>query len=137
MILKGKRIFIIEDDTHNRFIMQSILQAAGAVVDGDRWRSDAYMLKLVNYLPVDLITLDLTLLNGISGYHVFDQIRANRLFDGVRIVAVSGAEPHITSEATRQRGFHGFIAKPINVKLYPQQLAAVLDGQPVWHVPQF
>jgi two-component system, cell cycle response regulator DivK len=132
-MLHGKRIFIIEDDPNNRFIMQSLLEARGAVVDSERWKSDASILKLVHFLPIDLITLDLSLLNNISGFDIYRQLRDNLLFQHIPIVVVSGKEPREANATAYQLGFSGFIPKPINVKQYPQQLADIIAGQSLWY----
>jgi two-component system cell cycle response regulator DivK len=32
-------------------------------------------------------------------------------------------------------GFDGFLGKPINADLFPDQLKRLLDGQAVWYIP--
>jgi len=82
---------------------------------------------------VDLIILDLMLHNGISGYDIFDQIRAVPTYDAVPIVAVSAAEPAIALPKTQRQGFSGFISKPIDDTLFPKQVAQLLAGEQVWY----
>jgi two-component system cell cycle response regulator DivK len=35
-------------------------------------------------------------------------------------------------ERAREAGFDGFIAKPLNVKNFPDQVRAILQGEQVW-----
>lgn len=84
-------------------------------------------------MPVDAILLDLMLPGGISGYKVFEQIRAEPMFAKVPVVAVSAADSIVAIHACQKSGFSGFIAKPIDVNLFPQQIAGIIRGEQVWH----
>jgi CheY-like chemotaxis protein len=129
--LQGKRIFIVEDNSQNRVVYQMVLLAENAIFEFDRWGKDA-LWRLQAFGQVDLIILDLMLHSGVSGYDIFEEIRAMPEFDGVPIVAVSAADPAVAIPRTQQMGFAGFIAKPIDDDLFPQQLIAILAGETVW-----
>jgi CheY-like chemotaxis protein len=132
MQLKGKTIFIVEDNTQNRVVFQMVLVVNGARVEFDRWGREC-MSRLKNLVQLDLIVLDLMLNNGISGYDIFREIRNLTTYDSVPIVAVSAAEPAIALPKTKELGFSGFIAKPIDDELFPQQLARLIAGEQVWY----
>src|SRR5690348_5891228 len=121
MQLKNKLIFIVEDNTQNRVVFQMALVMTGARVEFERWGKDA-IARLENFRSVDLIILDLMLSNGISGYDIFTQIRALPQYAAIPILAVSAAEPAIALPKTREMGFSGFIAKPIDDDLFPRQI---------------
>lgn len=74
MSLRGKRIFVVEDNMENRVVYHMIFMREGAVFEFGRWGGDAIRL-LDRFRPVDLIILDLTLTMGMSGYSLFDEIR--------------------------------------------------------------
>ncbi len=131
MLLSGKRIFIVEDDVGNRSIAQFMLEAQGATIAFDRWGKDA-VLRLRAFAPVHLILLDLMLPVPLTGFDVFDQIRANPEFDGIPIVAVSATDAGSVLPKLQEKGFNGFIAKPISFRTFPQQVAAVMNGEEVW-----
>lgn len=131
MDLRGKRIFIVEDNLDNRMVLRIALTKRGAFVDFEAWGMQT-MHKLKSFAPVDLILLDLMLAKGISGYKIFDEIRAVPAFAEVPIVAVSAAEPSEAIARCMAQGFDGFIAKPINSTLFAEQLGKVLDGEKVW-----
>jgi CheY-like chemotaxis protein len=132
MLLDNKQIFIVEDNLQNRIIFQLALTRHGAQLHFEPWGSRA-LLQLQGLHQIDLIILDLMLANGVSGFDIFDQIRANPAFDSVPIVAVSAIDPSSAIPRTQQKGFSGFIGKPIDNELLPQQLAAVIDGEKVWY----
>jgi CheY-like chemotaxis protein len=130
-MLQGKRIFIVEDNIQNRVVFTIVLQIHGGRVEFDRWGRET-LSRLRNFPNVDLIILDLMLPNGITGYQVFDEIRALPTYAQVPIIAVSAAEPAFALPKTREKGFDGFIAKPIDDELFPKQLARVMAGEKVW-----
>jgi CheY-like chemotaxis protein len=132
MLLDNKKIFIVEDNLQNRIIFQLALTRHGAELHFEPWGSRT-LLQLQGLSQIDLIILDLMLANGISGFDIFDQIRACPQFDRVPVIAVSAIDPSTAIPKTQQKGFSGFIGKPINDELFPKQLAAVIDGEEIWH----
>lgn len=133
MLLNGKHIFIVEDNLQNRIIFQMSLIRHGAIMDFERWGKDA-LCRLNNLPHLDVIILDLMLAEGYSGFDIFDEIRAQPKFASVPIVAVSAMDPSVAAPKARSKGFAGFIAKPIDIDLLPQQLAQIMDGKPVWYL---
>jgi CheY-like chemotaxis protein len=131
-LLKGRRIFYVEDDLMNLTLTQAILEAAGATFASDRWMRETTVSRLVAFMPVDMILLDLMFPNNITGYDIFDTIRQNPAFDSIPVVAVSASDPAIEVPKTQRRGFAGFIGKPINLHRFPRLLAQILDGEQLW-----
>ncbi|MBL8156940.1 MAG: response regulator [Anaerolineae bacterium] len=132
MILKNKRIFIIEDDVRNRIVFQMALVREGAVVDFERW--DDHMLSRMRSTtnPIDLIVLDLMLPGNRSGFDLYDQIRTIEHLNGVPVVAVSAMDPSLAMPIAISKGLDGFIAKPIDTYHFPRQLLQVIEGKPFW-----
>ncbi|MBX3083144.1 MAG: response regulator [Anaerolineae bacterium] len=135
MQLRGKRIFVVEDNMDNRVVYQLIFTREGAMVDFERWGPGA-ISQLKRFRPVDLIILDLMLARGASGYALFQDIRALPEFDDVPIIAVSSADPGEAIYRTRALGFSGYIAKPIDHHLFPEQIQRIMQGEFVWHEGQ-
>jgi CheY-like chemotaxis protein len=130
--LTGKRIFITEDDTLNRMVYKMILGKAGAVTDFDRWGKETiWRIKVFN---PELIILDLMLPIGTSGFEVFSEIRKLPDFTHIPIVAISAAEPAFVLPKCQELGFSGFIAKPIEEELLPDQLLRLIEGDQVWYL---
>lgn len=132
MFLKGKLIFVVEDNLQNRIVFQMSLLRHGAKTEFERWGRDA-VSRLAHLSNVDLIILDLMLFNGISGLDLIGEIRALPRYISTPIVAVSAMDPSVAIPQVRARGFNGFIAKPIDDQLFPKQIAALLTGETLWH----
>ena len=132
MLLKNKNIFIVEDNAQNRVVFKMILLVHGAVIEFDRWGEEAIQ-KLQRFEDPHLIILDLNLAGTLTGFDIYDRIRAIPVFSTVPIVAVSATEPSIGIPKTCAKGFAGFIAKPIDDELFPKQVARVMAGEQVWY----
>lgn len=132
MLLKGKRIFLTEDNLTNRSVIQLLLERDGAIFAFERWGTETTE-RLQKFAPVDIILLDLMLPNNVTGLDLFDQIRALPAFEHVPIVAVSAKDPSIAIPEVQAKGFNGFIAKPINRLRFTQQIASIIAGEQIWH----
>ncbi len=131
MLLSNKRIFLIEDDLKNLNMMQLMLEKYEARISYERWGHDT-TLHLQLFAPVDLILLDLNFPNGVSGFDIYDAIRALPAFATVPIAAVSAADASETLPIAQAKGFAGYISKPVDFVLFPQQVAALIEGRHIW-----
>jgi|APSaa5957512622_1039677.scaffolds.fasta_scaffold225864_1 CheY-like chemotaxis protein len=131
MQLKGKRIFVIEDDPTNLAIIATMLRRAGASVPFDTWGTGAINSLKVS-MPIDLILLDLALPRGVSGYNIYNDIQAVPELKDIPVVVVTAADPSIEMPKARQKGLNGFISKPLFYRTFGNSISAILDGQQVW-----
>jgi two-component system, cell cycle response regulator DivK len=133
MLLKGKRIFYVEDDVKNRAIVQMMLEREGAIISFERWgRSDEALARLQEFLPIDLILLDLMFPRGISGYDVYAALRQQPALGNIPVAAISASDPTIEIPRARQLGFAGFISKPISLHTFAKTIVTILNGEAVW-----
>lgn len=131
MLLKDKRVFIVEDDLKNRAIAQLLLERDGAKTYFDRWGTDT-IPRLRQFMPVDVVLLDLMFPRGVTGYDVFKQIRSHPEFRHVPIVAVSASDASTAIPLTKDMGFAGFIAKPLDFNNFTKLIHEIMKGVPVW-----
>lgn len=131
MILKGKRIFFVEDNVANKTILLMILEMAGATVEFER--TGAFALeRLKRFAPVDLILLDLMLPGATSGFDLYSAVRALPEFAQVPVIAVSASNPSEAIPRAKVLGFSGYISKPVDQTLFPVQLQRILSGEHLW-----
>ena len=131
MQLKGKHIFVIEDNQGNRAIMMTILQMAGARTYFDQWGTHT-LDRIREADTVDLILMDLMLPQGVSGYDIFEQLQADEELAEIPVVIVSASDPAIEMKKARKMGFQGFISKPVNYARFAALIARILDGEQIW-----
>ncbi len=79
---------------------------------------------------IDLIFLDLEM-PGISGYQMHD-ILSEKYGSDIPIVAYTVHSNEIN--AAREKGFHSFLGKPLNIQRFGSQIARILAGEHVWEV---
>jgi CheY-like chemotaxis protein len=134
--LNDKTIMIVEDNVANLAVFNVVLRNSGARILQDFWNTDTVNL-LQRFPSVDIILLDLMLHNGISGYDIFDKIKGFPQLGHIPIILVTAADPGIEMPKAKLKGFNGFIGKPIDALLFPQQIADCINGIPVWYSQSF
>ncbi len=131
MLLADRRIFIVEDNLENRAIMQMLLEQHGAKIGLDRWGIDT-INRLVAFMPVDVILMDLMLPNNTNGFEIFQKIRADGRFNDLPIVAVSAMDASVALSRVMSYGFAGLIGKPIDFDRFPRQVADAINTGSLW-----
>jgi CheY-like chemotaxis protein len=129
--LRGKRVFVVEDNLENRIITRLALVKTGVALEFDMWGRDTPK-NLAKFAPIDLIIMDLMLPGGVTGYQIFDELHQNPAYKPVPVVAVSASDAGAIVKC-RERGFAGYIAKPIDDELFPEQIARLIRGEQVWY----
>ena len=130
--LVNKRIFTIEDDVDQILAITNTLAYYGASFCYEAWDATNIVASIIRRLPLDLILLDLMFPKGVTGYDIFAEFCAHPLLHGIPVVAVSALDPAVEIPKAKQMGFAGFIAKPINLEVFADQLRQSLTGQTVW-----
>jgi len=135
MLLDGKRIVYVEDDSRNRQLVEMILTGEGAKVWLDRWGAPALALSaVIGHMPLDMILLDLMFANGYSGYDIYAELRKQYTLDKVPVVMISAADASIEMPKARLLGLDSYIVKPIDADHFAHQIKSILEGQPIWQL---
>lgn len=133
MLLKNKRILLVEDDVLNLSIISGILRKHGAKVFQDPLGHRTEMM--IPYLKVDIILLDLKLdRTNIDGYDLFEYLRSKPSLKEIPIVLVTADDGALTM--AKLKGFDGFIGKPIDRSIFARQIASILEGKAIWAMPE-
>jgi len=130
--VKDACVLIVEDNVRNYALLARLLVFLG--VRQTEWkRSGWQVLEFAkDAMPrVDLILLDIHLPEE-DGYEVLERFRKDERFAKTLIVAVTADVSQANLNRAKLAGFDGFLAKPINVDLFPEQVQRVLQGESVW-----
>jgi two-component system cell cycle response regulator DivK len=130
--LKNLCVLIVEDNVRSYALLARLLSFMG--VKRVEWkRSGWQVLEFAqDTMPrADLILLDIHLPEE-DGYDVLTRLRRDESFNGTRIVAVTADITRANLTNAQHAGFDGFLAKPIDVDSFPDQIRRILDGEPVW-----
>lgn len=120
---KVARILVVDDLPDNYFLLQTVLESEGYIVEvADSGRA---ALESIASNPPDLILLDV-MMPGMNGFEVTRRLRQNSSIPFIPIFLVTGY-----SEPTPADGFDvgadGFIRKPINFDALLHQIRTILQ----------
>jgi len=122
--MTGKRILYIEDNPENRTLVRRVLTAEGytliEAVDG--WTG----LRAIEENLPDLIIIDINL-PGLDGYEVTSRIRMMPRLARIPIIAMTANVMQGDREKSLAAGCDGYIQKPIDIDLLPEQVAKFLS----------
>ena len=125
--MANELILIVEDNEKNLKLARDVLRFHGfrtvEAIDGE----SAVTMSL-EHLPA-LILMDIQL-PGIDGIVAMTRIRADERTKHIPTVALTASVMTGDRERFDTAGFDGFIAKPIEVKNFPDQVRAYLSPRP-------
>ena len=125
-------VLVIEDDLNNQQVINDLLQIAGVQHINIQSTGLEGLRTAREQMPrVDLILLDIQL-PVEDGYNVLRRIRGSPRFQRTRVVAVTSNVMPQDEARARAVGFDGFIGKPLDFDRFPEQIAALLNGEQVW-----
>lgn len=118
---------IIDDDAYSIHVMERLLDQENISYTSvpDPTRLEETLQKLDT---VDIVFLDLEM-PKLDGYEVL-AILKQHIDAKVPIVACTVHTAEIGN--TRRQGFSSFVAKPLDLDRFSDQLHRILDGIPVW-----
>jgi two-component system, cell cycle response regulator DivK len=116
-------ILYIEDNVDNRTLIRRILTAEGYEVKEAGNAGQA--LEILALLKPDLILMDINM-PDVDGYTLTAQIRGMSGFENVPIVALTANVMRGDRERSLEAGCDGYIQKPIDIDLLPQQVERYL-----------
>jgi two-component system cell cycle response regulator DivK len=120
---------IIDDDAYSMYVMERLLDQENISYTGV---ADPTQLEdvLRSLEKVDIVFLDLEM-PKMDGYEVLALLKQH-LQPDVPIVACTVHTAEIGN--TRRQGFSSFVAKPLDLDRFSDQLHRILNGQPVWEM---
>jgi len=118
--ISGKKIAVIDDTAGNLMLFTALLEAHGAEVMTSS--SGREFLAQLPGITLDLILLDIQM-PDMDGYAVFDQLRKNTATMQTPVVALTAHAMSGDREKILELGFTGYIAKPLDTRDFPHQVA--------------
>jgi two-component system cell cycle response regulator DivK len=117
--VKGHLVLIVEDNEKNLKLARDLLGvtgfrtlAAGTAEEG---------LVLARQHRPDLVLMDVRL-PGMSGVEALAALRSDPATAGLTIVAFTASVTSAEQQQMATAGFDGFLAKPISVREFPEQV---------------
>ncbi len=117
------RIVLVEDNEKNMKLARDLLAYNGHTVF-EAVTGEAAVTMTIKEIP-DLVLMDIQL-PGIDGIEALRQIRADGKATRIPIVALTASVMTNDRERFDKAGFDGFIAKPIDIKSFAKDVAALI-----------
>src|ERR1700730_7196553 len=116
-------VLVVEDNPVNLELVEAILDREGHHIVAAASAEEA--LERLRGLRPHLVLLDIQL-PGLDGLGLMRLLKSNPETAGTPVVALSPHPGHKAPQAPRAAGCVDYIAKPIDTRTLPAQLAAVL-----------
>lgn len=131
-ILNDLTVLVVEDNVSNFVLIARMLGFLGVHCE---WKTSGFeVVEFADTLPrLDLILMDIRLPYD-DGFGALRKIRQSPHLQKVPIVAVTAEASQEQMKKAREAGFDGFIGKPINPDIFPNQMQRILAGEPVWEM---
>ncbi len=110
---EGRTILVVDDDVRNLFALTAALEQKGATVDVARNGKEA-LTKLNENPCVDLILMDI-MMPEMDGYEATREIRKQRRFSKIPIIAVTAKATTNDQVLCMEAGANDYLAKPIDL----------------------
>ncbi|GAC1491239.1 MAG: response regulator [Candidatus Limnocylindrales bacterium] len=125
--MANELILIVEDNEKNLKLTRDVLRFHGfrtiEAPDGETG------VRLAAEQLPQLILMDIQM-PGIDGIAALRRIRADEATAGITTVALTASVMSGDRERFDAAGFDGFIAKPIDIKTFPNQVRSHLEAKP-------
>ncbi len=119
-------VLYIEDDAANKTLVGKLLRAAGyQVLEADNGMDG--IQQAITHLP-DLILMDMSM-PGLDGYEATTRLKSKKNTQAIPIVAVTAHAMKGDRERTLTAGCNGYIAKPIDIDNFIEQVESYLGGK--------
>ncbi|MDZ4766724.1 MAG: response regulator [Chloroflexota bacterium] len=125
----------VEDDPLSREIMDVVMKSIMMVKSFVMFENSANFMARLEALPQppDFILLDIHI-EPHSGFDLLDMIRANGAYANASIVALTASVMNQEVEQLKHSGFDGAIAKPVDVRVFPDLMRQIINGESVWYI---
>ncbi len=125
-VARGSTILVVEDNPVNRRLARNVLRSRGyRVLEAETGEEG---LEIARAEHPHLVLMDLQL-PGLDGIETTRRLKADPLTRGIPVVALSAHAQEADQRRALEAGCAGFIAKPIRLSRFPQQVGSYLDSK--------
>jgi two-component system cell cycle response regulator DivK len=118
-------ILIVEDSPDNMKLFRTLLTLKGHQIRGLPGGEELF--ATLEAARPELVLMDIQM-PGKDGFELLSEIRASATFSDLRVVALTAHAMAGDRDKAMKAGFDGYITKPIDIRLFPEQVADALDG---------
>ena len=125
--MAGELILIVEDNEKNRKLVRDLLQLRGYRTLEASTAGEGINLATAN--NPDLILMDIQL-PDLDGEAALGRLRAEPGTAGIPVIALTAQAMAGDRERLLRAGFAGYLAKPISIREFPEQVREFCERRP-------
>jgi CheY-like chemotaxis protein len=125
----------VEDDASSSEVMEMLLAYRLGYSKVTIFEDSTDFLNKLNRLTTSpsVFFLDIHI-KPYDGFEMLKMIRNHERYAQATVIAVTASVMNEEIETLRAADFDGVISKPIDPDLFPDLVAAILDGKKVWQI---
>lgn len=127
-------ILYVEDDPGSRDIMKVLLREIMGLSHVTIFEDSTNFVNRIQQLESepDVVLLDIHVAPS-NGFEMLELLR-QQIKPETPIIALTASVMNEEVHTLKTAGFNGVIAKPIDIDIFPDQLARILRGEALWNI---
>ena len=81
----------------------------------------------------DVFMLDIQI-KPYDGFELLSMLRSDPKFNKSKVIAITASVTNEEISLLKSGGFDGAIAKPLNIEVFPDLIARIINGEQVWYI---
>jgi CheY-like chemotaxis protein len=125
----------VEDDENSIFVMKMVVERVMGLPTLYVLQSRADFVQQVKGLGVvpDIFLLDIQM-RPYDGVELLSMLRSDPQFNKSKVIALTASVTNEEVSLLKSGGFDGAIAKPLNIEVFPDLIARIINGEHVWYI---
>ena len=125
----------VEDDENSIFVMKMVVERVMKLPTLYVLQSRADFVQQVKGLGVvpDVFLLDIQM-KPYDGVELLAMLRKDPQFKCSKVIALTASVTNEEVSLLKSGGFDGAIAKPLNIEVFPDLIARIINGEQVWYI---
>jgi CheY-like chemotaxis protein len=125
----------VEDDENSILVMKMVVERVMKLPTLYVLQSRADFVQQVKGLGVvpDVFLLDIQM-KPYDGVELLSMLRSDPQFNQSKVIALTASVTNEEVSLLKSGGFDGAIAKPLNIDLFPDLIARIINGEHVWYI---
>ena len=135
MNLQKPILVYVEDDENSILVMKMVVERVMGLPTLHVLQSRADFIQQVKELGVmpDIFLLDIQM-KPYDGVELLSMLRKDPEFKCTKVIALTASVTNEEVSLLKSGGFDGAIAKPLNIEVFPDLIARIINGEQVWYI---
>ena len=125
----------VEDDENSILVMKMVVERVMGLPKLHVLQSRADFVQQVKELGVvpDVFLLDIQM-KPYGGLELLSMLRGDPQFTESKVIALTASVTNEEVSLLKSGGFDGAIAKPLNIDVFPDLIARIINGEHIWYI---